>query len=185
VKIKLVISFIAAICTVIFIYACSNTQPVDKMIERKWAVDTAYGKAMDKQLAKYRAVLDTIKDSVKMNMIQKVIKANIKDQLKETIQFNIDSSIEESVIVMGKPYTLHGKWYLSNDSKKIVIGVTPQKDTIRSKSSNGGEMLSVITLGANQQSDTFNINYINTEKLILEGRDEFVWNGTMVLKPVK
>jgi hypothetical protein len=184
-RIKYTTLVFAVVMTSIILYSCKQSPSIGPIIEKRWAIDTAYGKAIDKQMAKIHEMLDTIKDSSAKAKLKEVVSNTLKDQYKETIQFNKDSTLDEAVTVMEQPFVLHGKWKLSDDNTKVVLYVMPQKDTIKEKMANGGEVFSVITLGANQQADTFNVNYCNANKMILKGKDESVWNGTIVLKPTK
>lgn len=167
-----------------FICSCNQNKVNLKMIEKKWKFDTVYSKDLDNYIADRKRELDTTKNET----VKKEMKHNVDmlfdNLLKTTLQFNEDSSMEEGLFVMGRAHQLKAKWLITDDGKKLILDVPPQKnDTIII---HRNDTTTTITIAANEgEKDTFNIAEITTDKLVLKGKAQLVGNGTIVLKRLK
>jgi hypothetical protein len=133
-KTKKLISALAVIVTVVFMYSCTGGSNAGKMLVKKWQVESIKSADFDKEMANLKPMGDTAKDSMTKAAIAEKIKMNLSfmDSFKNMIvEYKADSTFERTMSFMGQTQTQKGKWALAQQDKALMETDEKQKkDTI-------------------------------------------------------
>lgn len=160
--IKLV-TFITLIFNLSILTNCNAVNP-DKLLIRKWKWTDIKSEDLDKEAAKYKAMLDTCKNEDMKLQCENTIKflAASMDALKTTeVDFQKGGKMLMKMSFFGKEQSLSGTWKLSKDKKKLAQTSDKNKST------------------------EYDIQELSADKMILYGEIGNKKMGTITLTPIK